>query len=162
MVMASRLPRPTRAVLGIGLVLAVFLSLAAAADATGRPAAGATALGTVTSVVTDATGHPLKGICVHGLPIRRPPAHGFPSTNSAGVYSDKVRPGRYFIYFSPRSFAFGCSNNRNWLAQWHTDGKFPFKPAPIEVRAGTLSGSTRSLCSGARSPAGSPGAATGF
>jgi hypothetical protein len=77
-------------------------------------------------VVTDTHGHPLRGICVHGL--TKPP---FPATNASGRYSVKVRHGRYFISFGP-----DCGNNRNWLSQWHTDGKFPYKPALVVVTAG--------------------------
>ncbi len=82
--------------------------------------------GTITGVVTDTHGHPLKGICIHGL-TRRP----FPATNASGKYSLKAPPGRYRVWFGP-----GCGNKANWLMQWHTNGKFPYKPEPTVVTAG--------------------------
>jgi hypothetical protein len=115
------------------MIAASCVVVAPSAAATGTTSAAAS-LGTVTGTVTDTGGHPLKGICVHGLPLNRPLAHRFPATNAAGVYSDRVRPGRYEIWFS--TFGIGCDNDANWLSQNHTNGKFPFKAAPVYVRAG--------------------------
>jgi hypothetical protein len=105
------------------VLLAFCASLAPEAGAAAR-APGAH--GTVTGVVTDAHGHPLKGICVHGL--GRPP---FPATNAAGRWRVSAKPGTYEIVFSP-----GCGNDSNWVWQRYTDGKFPYKSARVIVTAG--------------------------
>jgi hypothetical protein len=47
------------------------------------------------------------------------------------VYRARVRPGTYLIFFGP-----GCGNTGNWLVQWFTNGKFPYKPERVVVRAG--------------------------
>jgi hypothetical protein len=101
--------------------------LAPTTATTGTSATSATATGTVTGVVTDTHGHPLRGICVVGL-ARSP----FPATNSSGVYTIKLRPGTYHqMWFAP-----GCGSAGTWLMQRHTNGKFPYKPAPVVVTAG--------------------------
>ena len=127
--------RPSRPLLVAALLAIAISCVALAPGGAARSAIRAAAsLGTVTGTVTDTRGHPLKGICVHGLPLKRPLAHRFPVTNAAGVYSDRVRPGRYDLWFS--TFGIGCDNDANWLSQWHTTGKFPFRAAPVSVRAG--------------------------
>jgi hypothetical protein len=128
------MPRPAGPVLTGALLVIAASCVGLAPGDTARSATPARAsLGTLTGLVTDTKGHPLKGICVDGLPLRR---HRFPASNTAGVYTDTVKPGKYMITFMGRSFLLGCSNTGNWLAQRHTNGKFPFKPTPVTVRAG--------------------------
>lgn len=107
-------------------LLAAGMPLAPAAAASPASVTGK-AHGTITGRVTDAKGLPLKGICVQVLGVTKLP---FPSTSASGLFRVSAPPGHYRVYFQT-----GCGNKDSWLQHWYTNGKFPYKPAPVTVTA---------------------------
>lgn len=86
--------------------------------------------GSISGVVTNPSGHGLKGICVEAL-SENGSGFGYTTTGKTGHYRAGSLPaGSYVVFFIPE-----CGNTGNWIAQVYKDAAFT-KPTLVHVHRG--------------------------
>jgi protocatechuate 3,4-dioxygenase beta subunit len=94
------------------------------------PALAASANGHIAGVVTDPSGHGLKGICVVAFSFSSFGSSSAVTTKTGHYRTGRLPAGRYVVLFLA-----DCGNKGNWEAQVYKDAPFT-KPTLVRVRSG--------------------------